>query len=311
MSNTLEKISSLRNLPGCNDKNAKMFGWPSWFQYTNVFVVLLSCSILVIWVEEPVYTGLRSMWYRAPSDNNVFFLYYLSRCLTYAEMERMKASDICWNHRGRVTHICVNEKNIIGSHNGLSPPQHQATIWTNAEILLLRNKEKTFREIVSEIHTLSFKKKHLKMLSAMWRHLVSASMCQDTPKTTSRNNNKYSHSLRFDVRGWGLVLVNIINTLMPSLWMDSTWQTTFSNVPSSKKIFEFRFKFYRSSFLRVQLTVFYHRFKYWFDAGQATGMIWTRDGLGYWCIYASLSLNELISIRVTSLAPGAPFTNMV
>ena len=56
----------------CSDKNAKMFGWPSWFQYTNVFVVLLSCSILVIWVEEPVYTGLRSMWYRAPSDNNCF-----------------------------------------------------------------------------------------------------------------------------------------------------------------------------------------------------------------------------------------------
>ena len=41
-------------------------------------------------------------------------------------------------HWGRVTHICVGDLTIIGSDNGLTPGQHQSTIWTNAGILLIR-----------------------------------------------------------------------------------------------------------------------------------------------------------------------------
>ena len=40
-------------------------------------------------------------------------------------------------HWGRVTHICISELNMIGSHNGLSPGQHQAIVWNNAGILLI------------------------------------------------------------------------------------------------------------------------------------------------------------------------------
>ena len=57
-------------------------------------------------------------------------------------------------HWGRMTHICVSKVIIIGSDNGLLPGWCQAVIWTNAGILLFQN----FSEILSEIHTFSFKK---------------------------------------------------------------------------------------------------------------------------------------------------------
>ena len=44
---------------------------------------------------------------------------------------------IILTHWGRVTHMCVSELTGIGSDNGLSPGRRQATIWTNAGILLI------------------------------------------------------------------------------------------------------------------------------------------------------------------------------
>ena len=72
-------------------------------------------------------------------------------------------------HWGRVTHICVSKLTIIISVNSLSPGQRQAIIWTNAGILLIRTLGTNFSEILSEIHAFSFKKLHLKILSAKWR----------------------------------------------------------------------------------------------------------------------------------------------
>ena len=72
-------------------------------------------------------------------------------------------------HWGRVTHICVGKLTIIGLDNGLSPERRQAIIWTNAGILLIRTLATNFSEILSEIHTFSFKKMHLKISSAKWR----------------------------------------------------------------------------------------------------------------------------------------------
>ena len=72
-------------------------------------------------------------------------------------------------HWGRVTHICVSNLTIIGSDNGLSPGRRQAIIWTNDGILLIRTFRIHFSEIVSEIHTYSFKKMHFKMSSGKWR----------------------------------------------------------------------------------------------------------------------------------------------
>ena len=72
-------------------------------------------------------------------------------------------------HWGRVTHICVSKLTIIGSDNGLSPGRRQAIIWTNVGILLNGTLGIYFSEILSEIHTFSFKKMHLKMSSAKRR----------------------------------------------------------------------------------------------------------------------------------------------
>ena len=68
-----------------------------------------------------------------------------------------------------MTHICVSELPIIGSDNGLSPGRRQAIIWTNAGILLIRTLGINFSEILSEIHTFSFKKMYLEMSSGKRR----------------------------------------------------------------------------------------------------------------------------------------------
>ena len=72
-------------------------------------------------------------------------------------------------HWGRVTHICVSKLTTIGSDNGLSPGRRQATIWTNAGILLIGTLETNFSEILIECHSFSFKKMHMKMSSGKWR----------------------------------------------------------------------------------------------------------------------------------------------
>ena len=66
-------------------------------------------------------------------------------------------------------YICVNKLTIIGSGNGLSPGQRQAITWTNAGILLNGPLGTNSSEILSEIHTFSFKKMHVKMSSGMWQ----------------------------------------------------------------------------------------------------------------------------------------------
>ena len=69
-------------------------------------------------------------------------------------------------HWGRLMHICIS---IIGSDNGLSPCRHQANIWTNAGIVLIRALGTNVSEILSEIHIFSFMKMHFKMASGKWR----------------------------------------------------------------------------------------------------------------------------------------------
>ena len=68
-----------------------------------------------------------------------------------------------------MTHICVGNLTIIGSNNGLLPDRHQAIIWTNAGILLIRTSGTNFSEKLSEIHIVSFTKMNLKVSSAKWR----------------------------------------------------------------------------------------------------------------------------------------------
>ena len=86
-------------------------------------------------------------------------------------------------HCGRVTHICVSKLTTIGSDNGLSPGQRQAIIGTNAGILLIGTLGTNF-EILSEIHTFSFKKMHLKNIVCETAAILSRPQCVKCP---SRN----------------------------------------------------------------------------------------------------------------------------
>ena len=91
----------------------------------------------------------------------------------YLMPSSLKSCCVCFvsalTHWGRVTHIGVITLIIIGSDNGLSPSRRQAIIWTDDRILLIRTFRTYFSEIVSEIHTFSFKKMHFKMSSGKWR----------------------------------------------------------------------------------------------------------------------------------------------
>ena len=57
------------------------------------------------------------------------------------------AQNATLTHWGRVTHICIRKLTLIGPDNGLSPIQRQATIWTNAGILIIGPLGTNFCEI--------------------------------------------------------------------------------------------------------------------------------------------------------------------
>ena len=76
--------------------------------------------------------------------------------------------------------------------------------------------------------------------------------------------------------------------------IDAITQTTFSSAFFWMKMFEFRLKFHWSLFLRVQLAIFQHWFRWWLGADQVTSHSLNQWWLVYWRIYASLGLNELI-----------------
>ena len=76
--------------------------------------------------------------------------------------------------------------------------------------------------------------------------------------------------------------------------MAAIFQMTFSSAFSSMKMLEFRLRFHWSLFLRVQLTIIQHWFRYWLGASQATSHYLNQWWLVYWRIYASPGLNELM-----------------
>ena len=91
----------------------------------------------------------------------------------------------------------------------------------------------------------------------------------------------------------------VVNTLRSRqndrLFADDTFKRIFLN-----EILEFRLKFHWSLFLRVLWTIFQHWFWWWLGADQATSHYLNQCRLDHWRIYASLGLNELIEIYVTS-----------
>ena len=102
-------------------------------------------------------------------DNRRSHLMNITIELMHSQQQSIDSLSHSLTHWGRVTHICVSKLTIIGPDNGLSPGRHQAIIWTNAGILLIRTLGTNFSEILSRIHAFSFKTMHLKMSSEKWR----------------------------------------------------------------------------------------------------------------------------------------------
>ena len=94
--------------------------------------------------------------------------HWLSYWLVDCGHQTIAWTNFSLTHWDRVMNICITNLTITGSGNGLLPGQCQAITWTNAAILLIRTLGTSFSKIISEIHTFSFTKMHLKMSSGIW-----------------------------------------------------------------------------------------------------------------------------------------------
>ena len=108
-------------------------------------------------------------------------------------------------HWGRVAHSCVSKLTIICSDNGLSPGRCQAIIWNNAGIVLIRILDTSFSEILSEIHTFSFRKMYLK--------ISSVKFCLGSQRVKS------SHWISFEVQA----STHLIYSCPIFKWFAETW----------------------------------------------------------------------------------------
>ena len=76
--------------------------------------------------------------------------------------------------------------------------------------------------------------------------------------------------------------------------MAAILQTTFSMAFLWMKMYQFWLKFHWNLFLRLQLTILHQWFRLWLGADQVTSHYVNQWWLHSQCIYASLSLNELM-----------------
>ena len=93
--------------------------------------------------------------------------------------------------------------------------------------------------------------------------------------------------------------------------IDAILQTTFSNAFSWMKMYEFRLRFHWNLFPGIQLTIFQHWFRWWLGADQATSHYLNQWWLFYWCIYASLGLNELRFLIIVNMSFCSMFPKWV
>ena len=170
-----------------------------------------------------------------------------------------------------MTHICNIKLTIIGSDNDLSPEWRQAIIWTNAGILLIPTQETYFTEILSEIHTFSFKKRRLKMSSTKWRPFCLDFNVLIHQYATSSDAVCvwfavlfFSHILwivsKYHLHKWQIFMKGPL-THWGRGKMAAISQTTLSIAFSLMKMLQFRINFRWSLFLRVQWTIFQHWFR--------------------------------------------------
>ena len=109
------------------------------------------------------HTAYPFPWAHTIHELSTVFMHYIS-----IFMHEIAYADKAWKmlsspqkvhrltHWGRVTHLCVSKLTIIGSDNGFSPGRRQASIWTNAKILLIqRNRNRNSYIFIQESAILS------------------------------------------------------------------------------------------------------------------------------------------------------------
>ena len=131
-----------------------------WNCFNKMWYILL--LHMCIWI-------IKKQWFTVSTKRVGWSQRQLSRVHYDGTMLETMHNKPCYNnltHWGRVTHICVGADTNIGSDNDLSPGRCQAIIWTSASILLIGPLGTNFSGILSEIHTVSFKKMHFKTWSA-------------------------------------------------------------------------------------------------------------------------------------------------
>ena len=126
-------------------------------QYNTIMHTSLQC------LRYYINQGLHSQKTPHTSPSQMSYGMYVVRVLQKTDNI---ITTLYLTHWGRVTHKCVSKLIIIRSDNGLSPERRQAIIWTIVGILLIGTLGTNFSHILSQIHTFSFKKMHLKMSSA-------------------------------------------------------------------------------------------------------------------------------------------------
>ena len=80
--------------------------------------------------------------------------------------------------------------------------------------------------------------------------------------------------------------------------MAAIFQMIFSSVLSWVKTYKFWLRFHWCFFLRFQVTIFQHWFRYWLGPDDATSHYLSHWWKVFWRIYLSLGLNEPISCQL-------------
>ena len=164
-------------------------------------------------------------------------------------------------------HICASKLTIIGSDNGLSPDWHQAIIWTNAGILLIRPLGTNFSEILVKIHIFSFKKMHLKMLCGKWRPFC----------------------LGLSVLRYGRVIKRIVNDPNLDIITHDDFQYLW-NLTSAPLM-----HIYFLAFLLFLPSLVVYKFQYLFSMNELWRILWDNFQRPFieFCIYSKLVANIL------------------
>ena len=120
----------------------------------------------------------------------------------------------------------------------------------------------------------------------------------------------FSHWLKpwYDIDGkspWAGITAVLGSTTSLTHWarkkISAISQTKFRNAFSWMRKHEFHLWFHWSLFLRFELTIFQHWFRWWLGANQATSHYLNQWWLVYWCIYVSPGLNESLSVTLKYL----------